>query len=181
MQREGTTPNLDFEEDDSEPGSGWSLSNFLIRLVGLMVLIAVPITVPKCQPDPIAWIKGESSFCTTSSVSSHSQRSGHITRQYHGAGTLSGLDEIELYALKGERIGFTYSTAISRGAIRLELKEKQTFGSVRAGPSAWSSGYMEQSGSETASVTASSLGVYYFVIHPASSAEGSIDLSWEVN
>ncbi len=46
--------NLDFEGDESELGSGWSLSNFLIGLVGLVVLIAVPITVPKCHPDPIA-------------------------------------------------------------------------------------------------------------------------------
>ncbi len=126
-------------------------------------------------------IRGESSFCTTSGVSSNSQRSGHITRQYNGAGALSGLDEIEVYALKGERIDFTYSTSISRGAIKLELKEKQTFGRVRAGQSAWSSGYMERSGSETSSVTASRMGVYYFVIQPASSAEGSIGLSWEVN
>ncbi len=44
--------NLDFEEDESEPGSGWSLSNLLFGLVGLVVLIAVPITVPKCQPRP---------------------------------------------------------------------------------------------------------------------------------
>ena len=173
--------NLDFEDEESEPGSSWSLSNIVFGVVGLVVLIAVPITVPKCQPDPIAWIKGEGSFCTTSGVSSHSQRSGHITRQYHGAGALSGLDEIEVYALKGERIDFTYSTSISRGAIQLELKDKRTFGSVRAGPSAWSSGYMEQSTSGTSSVTATQMGIYYFVIQPASSAEGSIDLSWEVN
>lgn len=181
MQYLGATMNLDFEQDETEPGSGWSLSKFLIGFVGLVALIAVPTIGSTCQLDPFAWIRGEGALCGASAVSVHNARTGSISRKYNGGDVLREVDSINVYARKGERIEFTYSATVSRGAIVLSLQENQTFRRARGGETLWSSGYMEKSSSEELSVTASRMGVYYFMIEPALSAEGSIDLSWEVN
>ena len=173
--------HLDHEAEESDKGTSRSVSGFLIGLIGLLALLAVPTVTSTCQLDPFAWIKGNGPLCGASAVSVHDGRSGSISRRYNGGDVRSEIDSINVYARKGERIRFTYSTTVSRGSIVLSLQENQTFRLARSGETLWSSGNMEKNGSETSSVTASRMGVYYFIIEPSWSAEGSLDLSWEVN